>query len=673
MRMFRLSSWISESRPGEDVAHGVVPDAMAEARSPRPFPIQLAGTAKRKRDERDDEREPSAPLQEALPANKRQKADVIPPVSNRETTAQGQEKAARSNSADTGINGQIHLSPGQLRDVIESQMSLEILLKHNELRLINQELAKCQIALEQLRRCHLIPFPVAQETPGAMENVSNGTGPAIAPRQGENKAQWAPPYGVSDGPYTRHYSRWLIPDPKFDGTMHEWERGFDRSRAGKTMPEGRTTRQSYADGSTTGKVRGQRGSAGQKLQALPSGYSQSKENAGPSVLKRGDGQLVKLVCIDCQRENFGSTQGFINHCRIAHRREFKSHEEAAVQSGVPIELDEVGGIVGDDRGPPAATGLVHPLIRSAPTDRDAYATLLSRIHASLSLYHEGKLPGVTSIPCSPASTPFPQASNPAASQSPRDGFVPSADTPHLSDLMRSRGFNGNLGEIVGDIKKPVEIDDFSMHSEDSDTEKGSCPQIGFGLDGSSDSHSPAMRMPARATMSPTPFGRPGSSKGPESKNSRKPKSAATNASPHLPYGMPLNTTATISNDQSNTGVVNNAHTPDEDTDHDVAMLDGPIDLSPNTITSNNAPSLVSDDSEYDERNDDAESSLGESEGDDDGSDVAEIDFEDGDGIEKVLPRTALRAGTGSGLRKEEKHVTFVSPVKDSVKGRRRKK
>jgi len=106
------------------------------------------------------------------------------------------------------------------------------------------------------------------------------------------------------------------------------------------------------------------------------------------------------------------------------------------------------------------------------------------------------------------------------------------------------------------------------------------------------------------------------------------------------------------------------------------MLDGPsaVDLSPNTVASNNAPSLVSDDGEYDEGDEDAESSMDESEGEDEGSDVAEINFEDVDGLEKVVPRTALRHRAANGpLRKEDKHVTFVSPVKESTRQRRSKK
>src|SRR3979490_1949161 len=76
-----------------------------------------------------------------------------------------------------------------------------------------------------------------------------------------------------------------------------------------------------------------------------------------------------------------------------------------------------------------------------------------------------------------------------------------------------------------------------------------------------------------------------------------------------------------------------------DADGDLDML-GPslVDLSPNTVASNNAPSLVSDDGEYDEGDDDAESSASGDE--EEGSDVAEIDIEDGEG-EKEVPRTVL--------------------------------
>lgn len=556
----------------------------------------------------------------------------------------------------------------RVRETIESQFSLEILLKHNELRLINQELAKCQVALEQLRRCSLIPYPTSQATPESMLDISNGTGPAVWQR--EPVPQWAPPYGVTDGPYTRHYAKWLIPDPRFDGVQVEWNSIYDPLRAGKNAAEGRSTRNSLADFSTpASKARSQRGFVGQKLQALSSGYPQAKEKAGPCTLKRQDGQLVKLVCIDCQRENFSSTQGFINHCRIAHRRDFKSHEEAAVASGQPIEVDEVGGIVGEERPPTSATGLVHPLIRSAPADREAYIALLSRIDASMALFKQGKLHGVTSIPMSANST----TSKSVAEATPHRNFLASSDTPHLSDLMRSRGVGVNLTDMVDEARTPLVLDELSSQDEDSEDSEKAPPRPLGGLDGSD---SPvAMRMPARAAMAPAPFGRPTSSKGVDSKNARKP-----GISPRLSYATPvINTTTAAAHNKPAPHPVNGhhveVHTP-PDMDADIDIL-GPnfADLSPNTVASNNAPSLVSDDGEYDEGDEHSQTSSSEEEQED--SDVAEIDIEDGEG-EKVVPRTVLRNRAGSGgegmrMRKEDRHVTFVSPVKDAkAKGRTRK-
>jgi hypothetical protein len=50
------------------------------------------------------------------------------------------------------------------------------------------------------------------------------------------------------------------------------------------------------------------------------------------------------------------------------------------------KIDDDGGIVCEDKGLTAAAGLVHPLIRSASTDREAYAALLSCINAHLNFH-----------------------------------------------------------------------------------------------------------------------------------------------------------------------------------------------------------------------------------------------------------------------------------------------
>ncbi|KAI0201884.1 hypothetical protein F4808DRAFT_422641, partial [Astrocystis sublimbata] len=396
------------------------------------------------------------------------------------------------------------------REAIEEQFSLEILLKHDELRLINQELAKCQVALEQLRRCHLIPYPSATPTPEQMLNVTNGSGPSLRPGPGDKLPQWAPPFGVTDGPYARHYAKWLIPDPKFDGIVPENPTPTDSWRT-RSAVEGRSTRNSFGDlNASQGKTRPSRGTAGQKLHALSSGYPPPKAQSGPCVLKRSDGQTVKLVCIDCHRENFSSTQGFINHCRIAHKRDFKSHEEAAIHCGHPIEVEDVPNrsVTVEEKptvstAPP--TGTAHPFTRAdSLADSEACFSVVRRIQQSLELYRQGRLPGVTPTPTiSGKPTETKSAATPTA-------FAPSTDSPHLSRLLKSRGFDGNLGALVEDAKTKVDFEQVSSPTDDESEDPVSSTAIASLIHQTT----PVMRVPARAAMAPVVTApRPTSSKG----------------------------------------------------------------------------------------------------------------------------------------------------------------
>lgn len=535
------------------------------------------------------------------------------------------------------------------KEVIQHHFSLEILHKHNELRLINQELAKCQVALEQLRRCHLIPYPVNVPTPEQMLNVSSGKGPALQAKVGDKVPEWAPPFGVTDGPYARHYAKWLIPDAKFDGIIPEVPAQAEYARARSSM-ESRSMRHSISDiGSIHGKGRSSR--APVKLQALPSGYAQPKDKSGPCILKRAaDGKMVKLVCPGtkekpCNRENFSSTQGFINHCRIAHKLEYKSHEEAAIACGHPVDVPEAGTVVEEKMAavvqsntglPPS--GLVHPFAReNALTESEACRSVLARIEESMEMFRRGQLPGVTFIPGECKGSATPQIQAPTQSTN----LTPSSESPHLSRLLQNRGVSMNLSELVRDAKTPVNLDDISPDEEDessSETETASLV--------------PGMRIPARTTMSPVPLPtipRPGSSKG---------------RTPQMSYATPIPTPAP------------RAAAPE----HELGMViedDMDMDMSPNTAISNNAPSLVSDDGEYDDSVDGSsdESEVNDSIDAESVSDVAEIAFDD----DHVGPR-GLRHHPGSNgagaettvrLRKEEnKHVTFVSPVKETDKQRR---
>jgi ADA HAT complex component 1 len=526
------------------------------------------------------------------------------------------------------------------KEAIQMQFGLEILLKHDELRLVNQELAKCQVALEQLRRCHLIPYPSQCPTPSQMLDISSGRGPALQSRRGEPVPKWAPPFGVVEGPYARHYAKWLIPDPVFDGIQPDFQGVADTGRA-RNAAEGRATRSSISDAAGSGRQRPVRGMAGQRLQALSSGYPQPKDKQSPCTVKRSDGVTVKLVCIDCHRWDFSSTQGFINHCRIAHKRDFKSHEEAAVHCGHPIEVDDSGAIVGDDRKAPAAapSGLVHPLASSESIpEHQVYRSLLSRINASLELFKAGRLPGVSSIPRASTSSRAPSGES-------GQPFVGSADAPYLSRLMQKKKLGGNLKEQVDEAKKEMNLDWVSA-GEESDTDDATTTPGTATPDKSlaTASRSPAaMRMPSRAAVSPS---HPPAS---HRAASQKGHHTADLEPPELP------------------------ETPMYDVEMDV-------DMSPNTMVSNNAPSLVSDDGEYDDSDDGSASETSEAMEVDSESDVAEINIDDDSDAREDTPRAVPRRRTSTSkatkLKKDEsKHVTFVSPtpVPPKTKGGRKKK
>jgi hypothetical protein len=52
---------------------------------------------------------------------------------------------------------------------------------------------------------------------------------------------------------------------------------------------------------------------------------------------------IRVTCPDCNRYDFSNVQGFINHCRIAHKIEYASHDDAVRECGVEFDLSEFGG------------------------------------------------------------------------------------------------------------------------------------------------------------------------------------------------------------------------------------------------------------------------------------------------------------------------------------------
>lgn len=513
--MLRLLSW-NPGLAADKIVHQEVNYMAPQLHRPRNIEFQNLPMLKRKRDdviEIDQRCGSSTKIQtESIP---RQLSEITSaprelsystqsPVANeiaahtmpeRSTLEQGTMENAHSQPDVPAIMRTKH--DEKLRQTLNAQISLEILLKHDELRLIDQEMAKCQIALEQLRRCTEIPYPINKPS----QKVSQGQGAAIRSSRSSLRPESPAPWGVTDGPYTRHYAKWLLPDPLFDGG--EPPRSTDPKRpAAKTANKGRSTRGTVADsGLTAGLSNTQR--AG-KFQALSSGYPQPKDKAGPMIQKRkSDGVLVKLVCLDCRRDNFSSAQGFINHCRIAHVRSFASHDAAADACGEPVDLDGAGAVVGID-GPASASmaGLVHPLIYSAHvlTQRS-----LSKAPGSLSNPEQSGI-----LPVMPVTE---RQTAETSRHLPTPHLTPSVLTPNLSTLMQRQGTKLDLRSLVAEMKTSVSAPDSSESERDEDEDEDrditmkEAPSLGKHL------HLTASMQPARSTTAQDLDGHSGSGKG----------------------------------------------------------------------------------------------------------------------------------------------------------------
>ena len=579
------------------------------------------------------------------------------PASHAETTlttprghiaeGEGGSQPARQENMDKASSSYDIMNSTPLQQTIESQFSLEILLKHRELRLIDQELAKCQVALEQLRRCEVMPYPASSSDPIVMAKVSSGTGPSYT--QTHSPAPW----GVTEGPYARHYAQWLIPDPAFGDSVSERLR---LQLDGTALPDRATRGSKSTKSHPGGSTRAQRGSAREKLHALPHGYPEPKEDKGPMIVKRStDGHMVKLVCLDCRRENFNSAQGFINHCRIAHSRGFASHDAAAIACGEEVEADAPNSAPGGSTGQvnPAA-GLVHPLIRSAlltnATPQLSPATQQRRKRAQSKALTSSRHPGKPDGTNDTSSTAHAGPSSQLDLQSPSP-FKPSPHTPHLSALFAKTGRGGDLDEMVTEaMRKPEPETPTTEYADDDDedveeTIEQSESQRPHGTLGVIRSGG---RLPARSGISPAPLERT-----PSSKSAPKP-------TPRRPPDY-LNTLAPSSakNEQSfpEPAYVSHPHHCDTQTITSPPITSPTLNLSPNTLESHQAPSLVSDDGDYGNTHSDFESETPSSAIASDDEDTFEVEVKDSEQqMDLDAPSGSGSSGADYGLSKPHHHA-----------------
>jgi ADA HAT complex component 1 len=356
-----------------------------------------------------------------------------------------------------------------------------------------------------------------------------------------------------------------------------------------------------------GKTRPQRGSTGAKHTALPSGYPMNKEKPGPMLIRRkSDGVLVKLVCLDCRRDNFSSTQGFINHCRIAHNRNFASHDAAAMACGQSVQVDDSGVVVGGAAEPtanPTIPGYVHPLIRSElatpiqapPTPAKDFVT-------------PSKPTVINTVATPPATDPTRRQSAPVRLP-PNPSFLASPATPHLSALMKSRGAGLDMSQLVKEFQQPVDLGAFSDEESDTDDSRtvtqDLSPRVG--------------RLPMRMPV--------GQAVEPESRKAldrAHPMEQQTPSRPHSFLDISLAGQAQALESHS-------------DMDHS--------HLSPHAIESNQAPSLVSDDEDDYEAASDSDSPPS-SEADEEEQEFRHIQVEDD---ERAAAPTTTEAKPGPSL------------------------
>ncbi|ODQ81400.1 hypothetical protein BABINDRAFT_22329, partial [Babjeviella inositovora NRRL Y-12698] len=178
----------------------------------------------------------------------------------------------------------------KLFSVISHEIDLEIRLKHKEIQLVDEELHKCEAQLLSLRQYYAMP----------------------ADQRPDNEPAYL----------TMQYAN-FINDMLFKAkhpvpiTVH--------AASGNTV-----------HAPATSCV----GGDGYRTRLLTSSLRPTGRAFGECIYRRSDGIIVKLTCDNCQRSNFSSAQGFLNHCRIAHNKEFSSQDAAALQCGEILPAEE---------------------------------------------------------------------------------------------------------------------------------------------------------------------------------------------------------------------------------------------------------------------------------------------------------------------------------------------
>lgn len=185
----------------------------------------------------------------------------------------------------------------EIKQNVVNQIDIEILLKHREYNLVQNEISKVQNQMDTLQKLH--------DDPQYSKYIKN----IIELKEGvKNDYKFG---NTSFGGYN---------EPSEMITRRHSMYGIRRSISEESPKPQRT---SY------GGLRPVLDSQGNKI----------------CVHKRSDGVIVKIECPTCARSDFGSAQGFLNHSRLAHQIEYKSQDHAALVCGTilpEVEQDDLG-------------------------------------------------------------------------------------------------------------------------------------------------------------------------------------------------------------------------------------------------------------------------------------------------------------------------------------------
>lgn len=245
-------------------------------------------------------------------------AVALPKPPSVNTATHDESERNQSQEQPTGSEQQQTSPRERLRNIITTEFDLEIHLKSQEVRAIDEEIAKIHSLMLQIKNAYeLNPATVVKPNDTVPEFVEHYA--QFLDAKPTPKPPAIPVYDLgnsteADGMRKRHYSfNHHLSSPAKILRSHSFTTNERPSRLRKPPP-------------------------GVDTSDLRAALSKPK-----CIIRRNDGILVRLVCPNCNRDNFGSAQGFINHCRISHALELTTHEAAAMTCGVEIEAqDELG-------------------------------------------------------------------------------------------------------------------------------------------------------------------------------------------------------------------------------------------------------------------------------------------------------------------------------------------